>query len=988
MLPEDQYRQLRNRLLDVADDVLLDRSLREWAAPHDRLQLAPSLCDRPLREVFNLKFQWLAARRGVDDEQIVSFLMLLRQVVREAESSVDSPSVGELEDWQHAGAVRYDHLRAELAGHIAPEQLDRPLRDWSNSGDTHLPKALVDQPLSEVLRSDFLDLTAPREIGRRRAEKFLDLLERAIKTEPGVGHPDDSLDDPAAAYERVRRQLLSLADQTVLARALRSWPRFYRAGLSLCFADPPISDLLSDSYADHALKNGVGPLRLEKFIEVLEELCLEVAVRDQLAFTDGLGEEETDAAPVRGETPLEVVFEALTEVEESAKAESSTTEKVEASSSPPSTAEVRTRLPQSPERLDESAWRHIHDLFVRHHLAPQPVGRFAVSLAELPRTRWRDPIGEYTGQPLEEFRDAPGVGPTRFRQIADILLRVAAPLDQPLAVEDPREGLTVQVLPTRVARVRTWIDDVLASEARPSAAIIAEQFLEPLLEQIGWDLGFETAECLRGRLGLDGAVLTLQTLAEEFGLSRERIRQLTARASDVLGVRWPEARHLLDDFYEHFRPYADAADAAALVGRTMDLLFNVEVSGDETPEEVLEKWRKVGRSRCTPFTTDELLSWAAGACPGVKPEIARGWIDAACPALPSGGLYAEAGETLHFTEEPLDRLLVRLIQSDEPMHLRDAAALVESEERSLKGRLDRDLRFLRDEFGRVAPSGRYRLSRRGDLWEISLPAVEGSASSGRTMSLEALRTLILSGLSSRGIHDATAWGVHRFAQETLRRLFGVTLPPGLDQFLLADVLVQESGGDVRPMRRRRLRWNEAGGTATALGKRGWVCRTVAEAGGPVTLGEIGVRLARYYQDYEPYVIGQLPSAFEGRDDEEGENPHAIRFEGAGPLPTVAVPEGWTFDTAQMNVSPGVLKAAYKASSRRFNSSDQVPAWFEELLKEVRLGHVAEPTEAVEDEIPPAEEVPPNEPAPDHAFSPPSPQPLSTEELDEALAGLF
>ena len=224
------------------------------------------------------------------------------------------------------------------------------------------------------------------------------------------------------------------------------------------------------------------------------------------------------------------------------------------------------------------------------------------------------------------------------------------------------------MLPERIARVRAWVDGVLAGEGRPSADLVVAQFLEPLLEQVGWDLGAETAECLRGRLGLDGEVLTLQTLADEFDLSRERIRQLTGRAGDALAVRWPEARHLLDDFYEYFRPHADAAEAAALVGRTMDLLFNVEVSGDETPAEVLEKWRKVGRNRLTPLTTDELLSWAAGACPGVKPEIARGWIDAACPAVPSGGMYAADGETLH-----LHRGAARLPAGDVAARRRTAA---------------------------------------------------------------------------------------------------------------------------------------------------------------------------------------------------------------------------------------------------------------------------------------------------------------------------
>ena len=408
---------------------------------------------------------------------------------------------------------------------------------------------------------------------------------------------------------------------------------------------------------------------------------------------------------------------------------------------------------------------------------------------------------------------------------------------------------------------------------------------------------------------------------------------------------------------------------------------------------MLEKWRKVGRDRLTPLTTDELLSWAAGACPGVKPKIARGWIDAACPAVPSGGMYADDGETLHFTEEPLDRLLVALLRDGEPQHLRDAAATLDVEERSLKGRLDRDLRFLRDEFGRVTPSGRFRLSRRGDVWQIALPPEEDRGGEGRVVSLEALRVLIVSGLSARGVHDATAWGVHRFAVETLRRLYGVTLPPGLDQFLLADVLVQESGGEVRPMRRRRLRWDGAGGTAAAIGKRGWVCRVVADSGGPLLLSEVDPLMRRHYQDYEPYVINQLANAFAGRDagspdDEEGENPHAIRFEGGGSLPNFVVPDGWRFDPAAMNVSTGVLRAAHRAANGRSGDSDTAPEWFRALLKEVRSGHSPAPAQPSDDDDRPTGPSAPHSSRETPASPPPAAEPLPPVDLNEALAGLF
>ena len=72
--------------------------------------------------------------------------------------------------------------------------------------------------------------------------------------------------------------------------------------------------------------------------------------------------------------------------------------------------------------------------------------------------------------------------------------------------------------------------------------------------------------------------------------------------------------------------------------------------------------------------------------------------------------------------------------------------------------------------------------------------------------------LLISGFLERGIVDATVWGVHRFANEMLARIFGVTLPETVTPFVLADMLVKLSDGLMRTMRRRRLRWDTAAGS--------------------------------------------------------------------------------------------------------------------------------------------------------------------------------
>ena len=163
--------------------------------------------------------------------------------------------------------------------------------------------------------------------------------------------------------------------------------------------------------------------------------------------------------------------------------------------------------------------------------------------------------------------------------------------------------------------------------------------------------------------------------------------------------------------------------------------------------------------------------------------------------------------------------------------------------------------------------------------------------------------LVVGGLIQAGVCDATIWGVHRFAATLLRKVYAAAFAPSVTPFILASTLTRHSDGLVRPMRRRRLRWDSADGSIPVRGKRGWVDHLATVAGVPMTLDELDTALRGSFQDYESYVLQQLNLD----EDEEGEGNYGCRFVPgvSNRIPGILIPGGWEFDLARQNVSEGI-----------------------------------------------------------------------------------
>ena len=183
-------------------------------------------------------------------------------------------------------------------------------------------------------------------------------------------------------------------------------------------------------------------------------------------------------------------------------------------------------------------------------------------------------LSDYTDKPLYLVRSLPGHGPTRVGQVIEVFARVAhaiagCPIDAPLAI---------RLLPPLIRDAVLWAEGVLRSGVIPDLQSIHKGFFEPIFTLFESDLGEETSAMVRRRIGLDGPSETLEKIANDVGLTRERVRQLTAKAVQVLRVRWPEGRFILDNVYALIQTSASEEGQLDLMHKVLDACFALEVT--------------------------------------------------------------------------------------------------------------------------------------------------------------------------------------------------------------------------------------------------------------------------------------------------------------------------------------------------------------------------------------------------------------------------
>ncbi len=548
-----------------------------------------------------------------------------------------------------------------------------------------------------------------------------------------------------------------------------------------------------------------------------------------------------------------------------------------------------------------TSWRTFCEIIERHNLQPIWLGMVAPSLHQLSSTFWKRHIGEFSSKSLRELSEVQGLGPQKVNLIVDIFRQLAIHLES-----IPSEThLATYLIPKPIRNVNVWLEEVLGEKRVPDVDEIAERFMRPLAMQLRTDLTAEIASLVIRRIGIGGAPETLEEIANAVGLTRERVRQLTKRATEVVQVRWPHGKYLLDDLYDLLRSAPDTQRQLAFIRTILDRCFDVEFAKGGSRSDVLSAWHQAGRKRLTPMKEDEIAEWLARRFPRIAPEVGVGWI---CEEVSTSN--GDNGEAVYFSDEPLDRLLHKLYEDRIAVTMGEVLEVLDGDERSLAGRIARDPRFVEIDDKRIHASHHCSIERHSDVWYVRLaPQSSGKTPRLDVISIENLVQLVISGLTQAGIADATVWGVHRFANEVLARIYAATLPDSVSPFVLQDLLIGHSNGVIRRMRRRRLRWDCADDSIPIRGKRGWVGYAVEQANIPMTIEELGAELRQYYQDYEFYVLQQLSLI----DDDEGEGFSGAEFFSGIPhrVPPIVLPDTWTLDVERANVSQAIKVIADK-----------------------------------------------------------------------------
>lgn len=222
-----------------------------------------------------------------------------------------------------------------------------------------------------------------------------------------------------------------------------------------------------------------------------------------------------------------------------------------------------------PALVSEVLWVQWSDTVRRFHLEAESLGRLAPSLQALPTVIWDTQLGEYVHHSLTEIRDLRTHGEKRVR----VILEVFASIHELLAAASQANHLSVRLVPAFVLPIEQWLKQIPARRDCPSIGEVVQRLVEPLLQQIQIDSGPIVYRLSRDRLGVTGEPKSVRAQAEELEVTRARVYQLLEDCDKVMGIRWPEGRHLLHASVNACRTAFGKTDATDMMVAAAQLFF-------------------------------------------------------------------------------------------------------------------------------------------------------------------------------------------------------------------------------------------------------------------------------------------------------------------------------------------------------------------------------------------------------------------------------
>jgi hypothetical protein len=117
----------------------------------------------------------------------------------------------------------------------------------------------------------------------------------------------------------------------------------------------------------------------------------------------------------------------------------------------------------------------------------------------------------------------------------------------------------------------------------PTREEIEQHLVEPIVQQLGIDAGETVASLTRGRLGIGVGAESVRNQSKTLGVTRARVYQMLEECHNVMSVRWPDGRRLLDEFAQWLDENYASAEAANLIGSLRELLYPLKFDASSEP---------------------------------------------------------------------------------------------------------------------------------------------------------------------------------------------------------------------------------------------------------------------------------------------------------------------------------------------------------------------------------------------------------------------
>ncbi len=329
-----------------------------------------------------------------------------------------------------------------------------------------------------------------------------------------------------SSYETVKATLQEPSYADRLDKPLAFWALPNDRRLPTAFLGRTLRDLLHTPFPMLAATAGIGRKKLMTFVKLLVR-----ATKDGNTGPDTLNElREEEAAPITG-TDDAGNFD--------------------------------------PTRVSEVVWAKWRETARQHAIGQELLGRLAPSLATLPTVIWTTPLNFYLDQSLFEIRQLKTHGEKRV----NVVLEVFHNVHNLLSHIDKSGGLAVRLAPRSIASVEDWMAEAKGRSFTPGLAEVEQNLVEPLLQQLEIDVGDTVSKLARGRLGVGAKAESVRNQSKALGVTRARVYQLLEECNNVMTVRWPEGRRLLDDFAMWLDENYAAAEVANLLASLREMLY-------------------------------------------------------------------------------------------------------------------------------------------------------------------------------------------------------------------------------------------------------------------------------------------------------------------------------------------------------------------------------------------------------------------------------